>query len=65
MIRTASGPFTVTRDLLNWRSEPHWPAPALPAEVLTVGRPPGAVPVGGEGEVGIREVAGIAGGRGQ
>jgi len=37
MIRAGSGPFAADRNLLNWRSDPHRPAPALPAGVLTVG----------------------------
>ncbi|WP_307783136.1 DUF402 domain-containing protein [Streptomyces sp. MBT53] len=37
LIRAGGGPFAVDRGLPNWRSDPHWPAPALPAGVLTVG----------------------------
>jgi protein associated with RNAse G/E len=36
MIGEAVGPFAVDRGLRNWRPEPHWPDPRLPAGVLAL-----------------------------
>ncbi|MGW2719947.1 DUF402 domain-containing protein [Streptomyces sp. NPDC001492] len=37
MVEERSGPFAAAAGWRNWRSEPDWPAPALPADTLTAG----------------------------